>query len=193
MSVRNRFDKPVRQQVTTEGPSLTQQHFAHDADANNIMARHLRNVQPGRPPAPIGNPTDRRIAYGVQVSMDYHAALNKVVQARTLFESLPARVRGRFGNDVGAMLAFADDPANREEALKLRLVVPTEQETAAKSKAELAAATKEAVQELTEAFRAALGTSTEAGNPTKADPEAQPSYGTTPQGLMKPRRTPSGD
>lgn len=40
------------------------------------------------------------------------------------FMSHPAELRKRFGNDPGEMAAFVMDPKNRDEALKLGLLVP---------------------------------------------------------------------
>lgn len=177
MAMRNRFSPPVKVTSDPVGPSKTQQHFAQEADINNIMAKNLKNRIPGVPPQPIGDPkATRKLQYGYQAAFTYHEALNKVIEARTLFDSLPAKVRTLFGNDVGAMLAFADNPKNRSEALKYGLVVPTDEEAAAETKVQLEAATAKAVAQLVEAFRAPQGGSTEAGNAPRADEEAQPSY-----------------
>lgn len=195
MTIRNRFSPQVKVTSQPEGQSLTQQHFAEGADLNNIMASHLKKRIPGVPPQPIGDPkATRQISYGYQAALDYHAAMNLVVSARSKFESLPSKIRSMFGNDVGAMLDFADNPDNRADALALGLVTPTHEEAAAKTKAALRAATEATIAELRAALQGAPGGSTEAGNPNKADPEAQPSYGTNPEGLMKPRRgaPPSG-
>lgn len=182
MALRNRFSPPVKQADVNKEASLTKQSFAADADINNIVGAHLKNRQPGVQPLPIGNPAaTRRITYGFQPAIDYHQALNTVVSARTKFDSLPAKVRTRFANDVGAMLDFAANPENRAEALELGLVTPSLEEAAAQTKAELKAATQVQVAILREALHGAPGSSTEAGNPTKADDEAQPKY-TSPKG-----------
>lgn len=183
MALRNRFSAPVKQAVYNNEASLTKQSFAADADINNIVGAHLKKRQPGVQPMPIGNPAaTRRITYGFQPALDYHQALNTVVSARIKFDSLPAKVRTRFANDVGAMLDFAANPENRAEALEYGLVVPTDEEAAAKTKAELEIATVNTVNMLREALYGAPGGSTEAGNPTKADDEAQPKYNTPQKG-----------
>ena len=53
---------------------------------------------------------------------DYMENMNKIVQAREMFDALPSRVRERFGNNPGAMIDFVMDPNNKEEAKKLGLL-----------------------------------------------------------------------
>jgi len=52
---------------------------------------------------------------------DYHSSLNQIIEAQDAFEALPSSMRKRFGNDPGELLAFLEDPANNEEAVKLGL------------------------------------------------------------------------
>lgn len=60
--------------------------------------------------------------FGVDQGKDYHAQLSAVTAVRQYFESLPSRLRLRFGNDPGQFVAFVSDSRNREEAEKLGLV-----------------------------------------------------------------------
>lgn len=53
---------------------------------------------------------------------DFHAAMNMVRQAQEEFLRVPADVRARFANDPAKLMAFIDDSANYDEALKLGLV-----------------------------------------------------------------------
>jgi len=53
---------------------------------------------------------------------DFHTAMNLVRQAQEEFVRVPAEIRARFNNDPGRFMAFFDDPANYDEALKLGLV-----------------------------------------------------------------------
>lgn len=57
----------------------------------------------------------------------YVDALNVVAEATHMFEQLPAKLRDRFGNSPQKLLAFLDDPENRQEAIKLGLVKPEEE------------------------------------------------------------------
>lgn len=53
---------------------------------------------------------------------DFHTAMNLVRKAQEEFVRVPAEIRARFNNDPGRFMAFFDDPANYDEALKLGLV-----------------------------------------------------------------------
>lgn len=55
-------------------------------------------------------------------SPDFETAQNRVAQATMYFESLPAKLRDRFGNDVREMMAFLSKEENHEEAVKLGLL-----------------------------------------------------------------------
>lgn len=98
-------------------PSLTKQEFRDECDINVLMARYEKT---GIPPDHFASGTPR---YGDFTDVpDYHSAMNTVIQAQTLFEALPARVRERFGNDPAQMLDFLRDPENKAEAIELGLV-----------------------------------------------------------------------
>ena len=53
---------------------------------------------------------------------DFHAAMNLVRQAQEEFVRVPAEIRARFANDPARFMAFVEDEANYDEALKLGLV-----------------------------------------------------------------------
>lgn len=53
---------------------------------------------------------------------DYHSSLNRIIAAQEAFDALPATVRSRFQNDPGQLLAFLENPDNRDEAVELGLV-----------------------------------------------------------------------
>lgn len=55
-------------------------------------------------------------------SPDFHAAQNMVIEAKSKFQELPARIRERFANDPGRLLDFVGDPANLEEGIELGLM-----------------------------------------------------------------------
>ena len=102
-----------------EGESLTEQAHAQASDINQIMLRYEKSgLLPQRTEAPrFGDFT------GI---FDYHTAVEAVKRAQDAFMSLDPRVRARFENDPGKLLAFLDqigaDPALRKEAQELGLV-----------------------------------------------------------------------
>lgn len=101
------------------GESRTKQAFRDECNINNIMRKfektgmvdHVRTVN--------GSYDDF-----TNTPVDYHDAMNIVVNAQNMFMTVPAKVRARFGNDPGAFISFVEDPANREECVKLGLAVP---------------------------------------------------------------------
>jgi len=99
-------------------PTMTRQEFKEECDINNIMERFgLGYEAPAVPDFPTS------VDYS-EFALDYHSAMNLVKQAQDEFMTLPAAVRDRFGHDPGRVLAFLEDPNNREEAVKLGLVNP---------------------------------------------------------------------
>lgn len=99
------------------GPSLTQEHFAKDADINEIV--HRFGIGDGTiPPAP----NDPRFYADFTEVVDLRTALDRTIQAVTAFDLLPARLRNRFNNNPAEMYEFVLDPANEAEAIALGLL-----------------------------------------------------------------------
>ena len=104
-----------RVQTIIEGESATKQQFADEVDINRIMDRYERDgiiAHVNRYEGQYGDFGD---------APSYHAAMNTVVEAQEMFESLPARIRDRFGNSPAVFLEFVQDPANQEELVDLGL------------------------------------------------------------------------
>lgn len=111
-------DKRDANALYCDEASLTQQHFAQECDINEILKRAAKTGQ-----LPIN---DKVPMYGdfVAVPKSLSEAFSLIKQANDLFMSLPWEARERFGNDPERMVAFLNDPKNREEAVKLGLVKP---------------------------------------------------------------------
>lgn len=106
-----RYDCP--QEVGTE--TMTQQHFLEECDINSIMAKYkstgiFTHVQAAA--AQFGD---------FSAVPSYQDGLNYIMEAQDLFDSLPARVRERFGNDPGQFIKFATDGKNIKELRELGL------------------------------------------------------------------------
>ncbi len=100
-----------------EKPSMTQQQFKDDCNINTIIDKYKVTGA-----LPVSQETG---IYGDFTSAefgDYQSALNLVKQAQTDFDSLPAKVRERFGYSPSALLAFLGDESNFDEAVSLGLV-----------------------------------------------------------------------
>lgn len=106
------------------GTSKVQQQFASETNINEIMARqkttgYIGNPMPKNPRKPI---------FGDFTQLDFQRMMNTVTDVQNAFMTLPAKIRSRFQNSPEQIIRFANDPANRKEALKMGLVLPTEEE-----------------------------------------------------------------
>lgn len=94
----------------------TQQQFAEECDINEIVRRFgLTGVMPENPRLPVSGDFT-----GVS---DFQTAMNAVRAAEEGFMELPAEVRYRFGNDPQRLMSFLEDGRNKDEAIRLGLVV----------------------------------------------------------------------
>lgn len=104
-------------------PSRTHQSFAGECDINDIVRKGLQSGHwpDGRGGAHYGDFSDLT---------DYRAAMDIVLEGRSTFESLPAEVRRRFGNDPAAFFEFATDPKNAQALVDMGLATPVAAPTA---------------------------------------------------------------
>ena len=119
------YDRPPSPFYGDFGESETQQHFAADADINNIMAKYAQTgylVDPFK--APVGSPQFGDFT-GVT---DFLSAQNAILNAQAAFADLPASVRKFFDNDPASLIAFLDDDSNYDKALEMGLIVPPAKE-----------------------------------------------------------------
>lgn len=101
--------------ILIEGESLAVQADAADADINNIVKRWMKT---GVMPAAARLPQ-----YGDFTGPgSYTDALAIVAGADEAFDALPSDVRYRFGNDPAVYVAFASDPANAPEMVRMGLL-----------------------------------------------------------------------
>lgn len=99
------------------GSSLTKQSFAEEVDINTIVRRFGLS---GELPSGVRIPQYADF----HTVIDFHSAMLQVRRAEEAFAQLPASVRARFGNDAGSLVDFVSDEDNRDEAIRLGLVVP---------------------------------------------------------------------
>lgn len=98
-----------------EAESVVQQQFAEECDINTIVERFGLT---GELPNGVAMPVSGDFT-GVT---DFHTAMNLVRQAQESFLELPAQIRERFANDPARVMAFLENPENRDEAVKLGIV-----------------------------------------------------------------------
>lgn len=101
-------------------PSMAKQEFKDSSDINNVIRVYDKT-------GILANTKDVSNAWGQDVSngMDYHSAMNKLIDVQNEFMDLPAKVRKEFQNDPGELLDCLqnlDNEENYEKALKLGLI-----------------------------------------------------------------------
>lgn len=94
-----------RVQLEFNDESRTQQSEAEESNINNIMAKYestglITHVKEGGNYENLPEP------------MEYQEALNRIIEAQTSFEALPAAARKEFGNDPRQFLEFVGNPDN---------------------------------------------------------------------------------
>lgn len=113
--IRNRFSKRVPV-VSPTGEGRAQQQFKQDCDINTIMAKFARGQV-------IDHVSEYSSQYGDITPITLHEAMTIVARAQSMFADLPSGLRNEFRNDPKEFLAFVQDPANRERAEELGLVL----------------------------------------------------------------------
>lgn len=99
----------------TSGVARTKNSFIDDADINNIMKKFENTGQ--LPDMIKENPQ-----YGdFSNATSYHESIEIVQMANEQFNALNAHIRARFKNDPEEFLAFAEDPKNAAEMIKMGL------------------------------------------------------------------------
>lgn len=94
---------------------VTDQSRKAECDVNNIIARYDRTGL-------ITNVSKFEGRFGDMSGVDFKMLQDQVAGAATMFEQLPSHIRKKFKNDPAELLAFMDNPDNREEAIKLGMI-----------------------------------------------------------------------
>lgn len=110
-SQRKSIERPVVD--FTDEKSMTEQHHKKPSDVHSIMDKFRKT-------GIVTHLNKHQGTYGdYPSSVDLHTAMNTVLQAQEMFESVPARIRKRFHNDPGEFVDFMTDPANAEEIVAM--------------------------------------------------------------------------
>jgi len=99
--------------------SRTKQAFKDECDINKIVARYKK--QTGIDLAQQFAPFTGGEFGDFSDVVDYHTAMDRIIQAEANFEALPAILRKRFGNDPGHFVDFMTNPENADEIVKMGL------------------------------------------------------------------------
>lgn len=117
MKFRNAFSPRVHVVVAQRGVSRTKQSEAAACDINKIMARYTRT-------GVLDHFAKFGGQYGFAEAKDFRESMETVRVAREMFEALPSKVRGRFGNDPEAFMGFVQDEKNLPAMRELGLALP---------------------------------------------------------------------
>lgn len=103
----------------SESEDMAKQEFKEEVDINTLVRRfHIS----GELPQGVRLPE-----YGDYTGVhDYHSAANAIAQANEAFDTMPAEIRERFGNDPAAFVDFCLDSNNLAEARKMGLAPAAE-------------------------------------------------------------------
>lgn len=96
-------------------PSRTVQASKDECDVNMIMAKYQRTGLISHVSRYEGKYED------VASALPYQEALNIVMEADTVFKSLPSSLRSQFNNNPGEFLQFVQNPDNAQAMLDLGL------------------------------------------------------------------------
>jgi phage internal scaffolding protein len=114
MSFSDRRTRRVQVDASLETPVVEQNH-REACDIHHIMRKYERN----------GVLTHVRDNAGTYMELpsevDFHLAMNQIARAQQSFESLPADLRKKFGNDPAAFVDFMQDGDNLDAIEKLGL------------------------------------------------------------------------
>lgn len=113
--VKNRFS-PSERVRSPIGKQPAKQEFKDDADINSIMRKFQKT-------GTMDHAKIYAAEYGFASPTDYHQSMNIITKAGNMFQQLPSSVRNRFSNNPADFLEFVQNEANREEAVKLGLVI----------------------------------------------------------------------
>lgn len=111
---------PLTGEVLPPLPSMTKQSFKEECDINNIIKQYKMTGMVNH----ISGQAQKGVYTDLPDPMEFQEALHLVEVAEASFATLPSKVRERFQNNPAGFLAFVQDPANKDELVKLGLTKP---------------------------------------------------------------------
>lgn len=118
MKFYTKYDPPFSPAFETTGITRTKQSHKDECDINKIVKSYERAGM-----SPFKIPTIDMEGTPVEIGpLDYHQAMQIMVESQERFNELASPIRKRFQHDPSQLLAFLQEPANREEAVKLGII-----------------------------------------------------------------------
>lgn len=129
LAFRTAYDDIQVPGIIIEGPSMTQQHQADDADINKILEKWFRT-------GVLDHVNQReQIFADATLVPDYATAQLHISMVNDHFATLPAKDRLFFNNDPGQYIEFVSDPANAEALVKMGLATAAQSDAVEAAKA----------------------------------------------------------
>lgn len=127
MKFRKNYDKSLKCKIVNNEPSMTQPEHESDLEINSVMARYVQTgYLPLREVAPI--------FADLSVPMDFAAAQDKILRARSLFLDLPIEVKDEFRTAEEFLNAFQTERGrNKLESVGILQKKPVQTEPVAGS------------------------------------------------------------
>lgn len=94
---------------------FTEQHHKKETDIDYILKKYDKTGL-------ITHIQKFEGTFGDVTGIEFQAMQQKVANAKSMFNSLPVKIRNRFENDPAKLLKFMDDPNNRAEGIELGLI-----------------------------------------------------------------------
>lgn len=113
--IRNFTRRPGRTDDDGNIVYTTEQAHKDMCNVNNIIRKYDKTGL-------ISHVSRIEAKFGDMTGIDFKTMADTVAQTTSLFQNLPSNIRNRFENDPGKLLAFMEDPANRDEAISLGLI-----------------------------------------------------------------------
>lgn len=102
----------------SDDPGHTRQAHKDECDINRIMDRFQKSGL-------LSHVNQFQGEYGEFIEMDFHEAMNTILEAKDMFETVPSDIREKFNNDPGKFLEYVTNPENVDGMRELGLL-PTE-------------------------------------------------------------------
>lgn len=107
--------RPGKKDAEGKPVYFTEQGHKRECDVNEIIKKYDKQGL-------ISHISEIEAKFGDVTGADFKLMNDKVANAMSMFEKLPAAIRKRFRNSPGLLLEFMENENNREEAIKLGLI-----------------------------------------------------------------------
>lgn len=109
--------RPGRKDEKGKNIYRTEQAHKKETDINQIIAKYDKTGL-------ITHVSRFEAKFGDLTGDDFKSMMDKVTNANSMFEQLPATIKNEFQNSPEKLLRFMENPDNRQRAIELGLINP---------------------------------------------------------------------